>query len=194
METLKEKTAKGLFWGGLSNGAQQVIGLVFGICLLRLLTQEDYGMVGMLTIFSAVAAALQEGGFISALNKKKEATQQDYNAVFWFSLLCSLCVYIILFLSAPLIADFFHEPVLIPLSRYVFIGFVITSLGIAPRAWLFRNLKNKEAAITSFTALLISNIVGVGMAWYGMAYWGIATQSILYVALFTILRTNRRGW
>ncbi len=194
METLKEKTAKGLFWGGLSNGLQQLISLVFGIFLARLLSQDDYGMVGMLTIFSAVAAALQEGGFISALNQKKEATQRDYNAVFWFSSIFSICMYAILFFCAPLIARFYNEPELVPLSRYVFLGFVITSLGIAPRAWLFRNLRTKESAITMFTALTVSNIVGLLMALAGMAYWGLATQSLIYVTLFVILNFYFSRW
>ena len=138
METLKEKTAKGLFWGGLSNGAQQVLNLVFGIFLARLLSQEDYGLVGMLTIFSLIASSLQEGGFISALNRKKEVTQRDYNAVFWTCSLFSLAIYLTLFFCAPLIAAFYDEPRLVPLSRYIFLGFFITSLGIAPRAVLFR--------------------------------------------------------
>ena len=76
MDTLKEKTAKGLFWGGLSNVLQQMLNLVFGIFLARLLSTEDYGLVGMLTIFSLVANSLQEGGFISALNRRKEVEPQ----------------------------------------------------------------------------------------------------------------------
>ena len=68
--SLKEKTARGLFWGGFSNGIQQLLNLVFGIFLARLLDRSDYGMVGLLTVFSAVASALQEGGFISALTNR----------------------------------------------------------------------------------------------------------------------------
>ena len=94
--SLKEKTAKGLFWGGFSNGIQQLLNLGFGIVLARLLDASDYGMVGMLTIFSAIAAALQEGGFISALTNRKETLHKDYNAVFWFSLMCSTNIYITL--------------------------------------------------------------------------------------------------
>ena len=88
--SLKEKTAKGIFWGGLSNGLQQLLNLFFGIFLARLLTQEDYGMVGVLSIFSLIAATLQESGFISALANRKEIKHQDYNAVFWFSTLTGL--------------------------------------------------------------------------------------------------------
>ena len=136
-QSLKEKTAKGLFWGGLSNGIQQLLNLFFGIFLARILNAEDYGMVGMLTIFSAIAAVLQEGGFISALTNRKDTTHKDYNAVFWFSTLCSITLYIILFLSAPYIADFYNIPELTPLARYSFLGFIIASLSIAPRALLF---------------------------------------------------------
>ena len=81
-KTLKEKTANGLFWGGISNGAQQALNLVFGIFLARLLSPADYGMVGMLTIFSLIATTLQESGFISGLNRKQHITDADYNAVF----------------------------------------------------------------------------------------------------------------
>ena len=139
-QNLKEKTANGLLWGAVSNGVQQILNLVFGILLARLLLPEDYGMVGMLTIFSLIAA-LQESGFISALNRKEETTQADYNAVFWFNILCSSGIYILLFLCAPLIAEWFHEPKLTALARFSFLSFVISSLGTTPRAYLFRHLK-----------------------------------------------------
>ena len=187
IDNLKEKTAQGLLWGGISNGIQQLLSLLFGIFLARLLTQADYGLVGVLTVFSATASALQEGGFISALNKKKEVSHRDYNAVFWCSTLCSLCLYALLWLAAPLIANFYEEPILTPLSRYLFIGFVISSLNIAPRAYLFRNLKVKETSIITICSIIISGIIGVTMAANGYAFWGIATQTIAYVGSMTVL-------
>ena len=186
-ETLKEKTAKGLFWGGLSNGVQQVLNLVFGIFLARMLSQSDYGMVGMLTIFSTIAAALQEGGFISALNRKKEVTYKDYNAVFWTSTLLGLSFYTILFFCAPLIAYFYGIPELVSLSRFVFLTFLIGSFGVAPNAFLFRNMMVRERAIASISSILISGLVGVAMAANGFAYWGIATQSIVHLLVITTL-------
>lgn len=187
MDNLKEKTAQGLLWGGISNGIQQLLSLLFGIFLARLLTQADYGLVGVLTVFSATASALQEGGFISALNKKKEVSHRDYNAVFWCSTLISVCLYALLWLVAPLIANFYEEPILTPLSRYLFIGFVISSLNIAPRAYLFRHLKVKETSIITICSIIISGIIGVTMAANGYAFWGIATQTITYVSCMTIL-------
>ncbi|MCK9180781.1 MAG: oligosaccharide flippase family protein, partial [Bacteroides sp.] len=93
-KTLKEKTATGLFWGGVSNTLQQVLSLLLGVFLARILEREEYGMVGMLTIFSLIANSLQESGFTSALAIKKEAKHKDFNAVFWFSLLMGVTLYL----------------------------------------------------------------------------------------------------
>lgn len=193
-QSLKEKTAKGLFWGGFSNGIQQLLNLFFGIFLARLLTPADYGMVGMLSIFSLIAGSFQESGFTAALANKKEVSHKDYNAVFWFSSGMSLCLYIILFLSAPAIAYFYEVPALTPLARYSFLGFFIASLGTAPSAYLFRNLKVKQKAISLIIALVISGTTGVLMAYFGYAYWGIATQSLVYTGIVTICYWYLSPW
>ena len=184
-ESLKEKTAKGLFWGGISNGLQLLLNLFFGIFLARLLTQEDYGMVGVLSIFSLIAATLQESGFIAALANRKEIRHKDYNAVFWFSTLTGLFMYLLLFACAPLIARFFETPELTLLARYSFLGFLISSTGVAHSAYLFRSLKVKQRAMSSVVGLLLSGTTGVTLAYLGFAYWGIATQSLVYVATTT---------
>lgn len=173
-------------WGGISNGAQQLLNLVFGIFLARLLSPADYGMVGMLTIFTLIASALQESGFISGLNRKKEVTAADYNAVFWFNVICSLSIYAVLYLCAPLIAAWFREPVLVPLSRLSFLSFVISALNTAPRAWLFRNMKVRETALLTVLALIVSGITGVVLAWNGFAYWGIAVQNLMFCLMLTV--------
>lgn len=184
-ETLKQKTARGLFWGFINNGSMQFLNLLFGIFLGRILSPEDYGMVGMLTIFSLIAGSLQESGFISALANKKEVKHEDYNAVFWFSSSISFCLYWILFFCAPLIADFYNEPKLIPLARFAFLGFFISSLGIIPSAYLFRNLLVRQRSIAMILALGTSGIVGVTLAYNGFSYWSLATQSLVYITILT---------
>ena len=185
-QTLKEKTAKGLFWGGLNNGVQQLLNLLFGIFLARLLSPDDYGMVAMLSIFSLIAASLQESGFTAALANKKEVKHEDYNAVFWFNIGLSALLYLLLFFAAPLIAAFYRTPELIPLARYTFLGFFMTSFGIAHNAYLFRNLMVKQKAISQMVALTASGCVGVTLAYMGFAYWGIATQSLVYIGVLTL--------
>ena len=191
---LKEKTAKGLFWGGLSNGVQQLLNLIFGIFLARLLTPADYGMVGMLAIFSLIAATLQESGFTAALANKKEVSHRDYNAVFWFSVLTGCTLYLLLFFASPLIASFYEIPELTPLARYSFLGFLISSFGVAQNAYLFRNLMVKQKSISLIVALLVSGCVGVTMAYFGFAYWGIATQSIVYIATINLCYLYFSPW
>ena len=185
-ESLKDKTAKGLLWGGISNGAQQLLNLLFGIFLARLLTPDDYGMVGMLTIFSLIAGTIQESGFITALINKKDIKHEDYNAVFWFSIMTSLSLYTILFFCAPLISQFFQQPELTNLARYSFLGFFISSTGVAHSAYFYKNLMVKQRAILNITALIISGIVGITMAYNGFSYWGIATQNIVYISTVMI--------
>lgn len=185
-ESLKEKTAKGLLWGGISNGVQQLLNLFFGIFLARLLTPDDYGMVGMLTIFSLIAGTIQESGFIPALINKKDIKHEDYNAVFWFSILTSLCLYTLLFFCAPLIARFFNQPELTSLARYSFLGFFISSTGVAHSAYFYKNLMVKQRAILNITALILSGTIGITMAYNGFSYWGIATQNIAYISTVMI--------
>lgn len=144
-------------------------------------------MVGMLSIFSLVASSIQESGFTAALANKKAIRHEDYNAVFWFSSLAGLTLYLLLSLSAPLIARFYNTPELEALSRYSFLGFFISSLGTAQSAYMFRNLMVKQRAVSMFAGLVISGTVGVVLALNGFAYWGIATQNIVYVASVTAL-------
>ena len=193
-QSLKDKTAKGLFWGGVSNGVQQLLNLLFGIFLARLLTPADYGMVGMLTVFSALASILQEGGFISALTNRKKTEHKDYNAVFWFSLLMGTSLYTLLYVCAPLIAEFYQQPELTSLARLSFLSFLISSTNVAPRAFLFKQLRTKENAIISFCSLTISGIIGIALAYKGFAYWGIAIQTIAFTTGTTILSYYFSGW
>lgn len=183
MSGLKEKTAKGLMWGALNTLSTQLLSALFGIFLARMLSPAEYGMVGMLTIFSALSAALQESGFTAALTNLKQVTRRDYNAVFWFSTLVSLTLYALLFLAAPLIARFFHQPELVALSRVVFLGFVFGGIGVAHAAYMFRNMMNREKTVLGILALTGSGAVGLTMAWHGCSYWSLAGQQLTYILI-----------
>ena len=194
MESLKEKTAKGLFWGGMNNGMQQLLGLVFGIILGRLLSPSDYGLIAMITIFSLIATALQNSGFSTALVNEKEPKDSDYNSVFWFNILMGGSIYIILFFSAPFIADYYHEPRLVALCRYAFIGLLFSCSGVAQAAYLYKNLRAKQLAKASITATIISSCVAAIMAWQGFSYWSLATQTNLFILISTLLRWHYSDW
>ena len=193
-ETLKEKTAKGLFWGGLSNGVQQLVGIVCGIIFGRLLSQADYGMMAMIAIFPLIAKELQNSGFTVALTNLKAPSHRDYNSVFWFNIIVGCSLYVILFFASPLIAEFYHEPELTKLCRYAFLVIPLSALGTAQSAVLFKNLRVRQQAKAGMFAVLISSMIGVAMAWMGFKYWSLATQSIAYIGLNTLMLWHYSPW
>ena len=193
-ETLKEKTAKGLFWGGMNNFVQQVVGLVFGIILGRLLSPSDYGMIAMITIFSQIANAIQNSGFGAALTNLDHPTDEDYNSVFWFNVTASTTMYVILFFCAPFIADFYHMPALVPLSRYVFLSFVFSSFATAPYAYLFKNFQAKLQTKSGIIAVVTSSVVGAVLAFLDLGYWALATQSLVFVAVSSAMAWHYSAW
>jgi O-antigen/teichoic acid export membrane protein len=193
-QTLKEKTARGLFWGMLNNGTMQVLNLVIGIFLGRLLTPADYGIVGVLAIFTAIAGDLQSAGFTQALINIKRPTDRDYNSVFWFNVLMSVTMYVILFLAAPLIAWYFHQPVLTDVSRFLFLAFLISSLGIVHNAYLSKNLMVKEQAVAGVTGLIVSGSVAILLAWKGYAYWALAWQQVIFISVVNLVRLHYSKW
>lgn len=191
---LKEKTARGLLWGALNSGSTQLLNLIFGIILGRLLTPAEYGIVGVLSIFTLIAGNLQSSGFTQALVNLKAPRDEDYTAVFWFNTLTSFVLYALLFLSAPLIAQFFHQPCLVEVSRFVFLSFVISSFGIAHNAYMTKNMMNRELAIIGAIALLCSGGVATFLAFYGFSYWSLAWQQIIYITVLNIGRYYYTPW
>ena len=194
MDNLKEKTAKGIAWGAVNNGATQVLNLVFGIFLGRLLSTEDYGILALITIFTLLAGCIQAAGFSQALANLKPPTQRDYNAVAWFNIIAGFTLYAILFLCAPLIAQFFDQPVLTDVSRLAFLTIPISAVGIVPNAKLWIELRNREQAIASITALMTSGCCGVWLAWNGYGYWSLAWQQVIYISVANILKYYFTGW
>ena len=194
METLKEKTTRGLFWGGMNNVVQQGLGLLFGIILGRLLNPEDYGMIAMILVFQLIATALQESGFKSAIGNLKEPQHNDYNSVFWFNIIVGVTCYVILFFVAPLIAAYYHTPELVLLCRVAFLTIIFAALGTAQSAYLFRNMMVKEQAKCNMTATLLSSIIGVTLAFLKCGYWALAIQSMTYIGLNSLLLWYFSPW
>lgn len=194
MENLKEKTARGLMWGAVNNGAMQVLYVIFGIVLGRLLTPAEYGIVGVLTIFTAIAGAIQASGFTQGLINLKSPTARDYNSVFWFNMLASVTLYAILFFCAPLIARFFHQPCLTEVSRVLFLCLPISAVGIACNSYLLKNMRNKEIAVINLSAILISGITGTIMAFNGFSYWSLVWQQLIYNIVTNIGRYIFARW
>lgn len=193
-ESLKDKTAKGFLWGFLNNSTMQILNAVFGIVLSRILDKADYGIIGMMVIFTSIASSLQDSGFVTALTNKKDASHTDYNSVFWFNICASLCLYVLFFICSPLLAAFYEEPILTSLFRFYSLGFFFASFSIVPRAILFKQLRQKDLTVVTVVALFVSGITGIAMALNGMAYWGLAAQGVVYTSVVSLVSWWISGW
>ena len=178
----------------MNSGTTQVLNILIGLFLGRLLLPEEYAPVGVLAIFTAIAGNLQSSGFTQGLVNMKRPADSDYNAVFTFNVVSSVIIYAVLFACAPLIALFFNMPCLTSLSRFVFLGFLIASFGIAHNGYMTKNMMNREIVIVGFVALVVSGAVAIVMALNGMSYWSLAWQQVLYITILNIGRYFYTPW
>lgn len=187
MSDLKLKTARSIKWNTIDRVSTQLLYAVVGIVLANLLSEKDFGLVGLLLGFQAFANLFVDSGFGTALLQKKDPTDRDYSTVFWFNLTVSTVIYIILFFCAPLIARAFHgEMILIPLSRVLFLTFVINALSIVQTNRLMKRMDVKMLAVANSLGLVVSGIVGVWLALIGYGVWALVWQYVVLAAVKTI--------
>ena len=193
-ESLKNKTVKGLGWSALDNAARYGMQFMIGIVLARLLSPDDYGLLGLVSIVTVVCTALVNGGFTTALIRKKDATDDDYNTVFICNLGMSLLLYGVTFLCAPLIADFFSREELTPLVRVSSFGLIIGALGMVQQTRLTKRIDFKTQTKITLVASAVSGVVGIGMALVGFGVWALVGQQLTSQIISTILLYIYNRW
>ena len=161
---LKQQTKKGLYWSFFNNTATQLMQFVVGIVMARLLSPEDYGITALPAVFMAVAGIFISSGFGQALVRKPEITEKDLSTSFYYSIVMGLFMYTILFFAAPLIADFYNTPVLVPLIRVTALNFLWGPLGTPQGVILQRRLDFKTPARMSIINKIVSAIIGIAVA------------------------------
>ena len=186
-ESLKQKTAKGVLWSSIEQFSVQMIQFVLGLIMARILSPHDYGLVGMILVFTAIAQTFVNSGFSSALIRKKNRVDVDYSTAFYFNVVVGIVAYFVLFLLAPFIADFYEEPLLEPLTKVIAINVFIISLGIVQFAQFSIKVDFKTQAKATTTSVFVSGIVGIWMAYAGYGVWAIVWQSVLRNALNVLL-------
>lgn len=182
-KTLKQKAASGMVWTALQKYSTMFIHFISGIILARLLTPYDYGCIGMLAIFMALAEAFIDGGFGSALIQKKRPSQEDYSTIFWWNLGMSAMMYLILFISAPAIARFYNIPLLRDVLRVEGVILFIYAFNIVQRNQLRKQLNFKVLSIVTITTSIIALGVTIVMAYKGFGVWALVTQYIITAAI-----------
>lgn len=178
MGELKQKTVKGTVWSAVERFSVQGVQFIVMIVMARILTPEDYGLVGMLAIFLAVSQSLIDSGFSQALIRKMDRTEIDNCTVFYFNIVVGLVLYLTLYFLAPLVAKFYDAPAITSIMRVICISVIINSLVVVQRALYTVNIDFKTQAKASLSAAIVSGIIGITMAYKGFGVWSIVTQQL----------------
>lgn len=192
--SLKDKTVRGVGWSAVDNVTQYVVSFIVSIVLARLLSPDDYGLIGIISIFTAICTALINGGFGSALIRKKDADNDDFDTVFLINFGVSILLYTLIFLVAPLIARFFHRAELIALTRVSSLGIVIGALALVQQTILTKRIDFKTQTKITLIASILSGIIGIMMAYNGCGVWSLVAQSLASQLLRTILLWKYNRW
>ncbi len=185
---LKKKTVSGVLWSLTGQFSVQGIQFLVSIVLARLLSPDDYGMIGMLAIFLAISQVFIDGGFSSALIQKKDCDNTTYSTVFYINVGISLVCYGILFVSAPLIADFYGQPLLKDIARVSSVSLIIGALSATNTVQLTKRIDFKTQSKINVVSALLSGVTGIVMAYSGFGVWALVAQSVS-IALFKLLLT-----
>lgn len=184
--SVKQRTLFGVLWSSIERFSLQGIQFVIGIVMARFLIPSDYGMIGMLAIFLALSQAFIDSGFSNALIQKQSRTELDYSTVFFFNIVVSVFFYILLFLFAPVISDFYELKELTLMVRVIGLNLILSSLCAIHRTKLIIELDFKTQAKVSLSSAVISGVVGVLLAMGGYGVWALVIQSLLNTLLNTV--------
>ena len=193
-ENLKNKTVKGIFWSAFQKGGSILVGFVSSVVLARLLTPEDYGLLGMLAIFIAVSEVFINGGFGSALIQKKRPTDEDYSTFFIWNLTISVFLYGVLFLCAPYIAKFYNQEILCSILRINGLILIINAVSLVQTYQLRKQLNFKKLGTIEILVSAISLIVCIYFAWKGYGVWALVIQHLFGGVLKSLLFWLSSKW
>jgi O-antigen/teichoic acid export membrane protein len=194
-KTLKQKTAQALVWTFVDKFGQQLLAFAVGLVLARYyLSPDDYGLMGMIAVFTALGGILLDSGFSNALVRKKEVCQADLSSVFYFNLSMGIVLYILLFFAAPLIAAFYNQPRLIAITRVAALPFLINPFTLVQSVNLTRALNFRAITVVGFISLLCSAAVSLSLAINGFGVWALVYQNITFLFVRTLCFWIYTSW
>lgn len=194
MDRLKEKTLKSVFWFSLEKFGAQIIQLILSVVLARLLTPSDYGKVGMVLVFLSISNMIIEGGFTSALIRKKDADKNDYDTVFMFNLSSSVILFVILVFISPMISTFYKISELKEITIVISLNLIILSFSFIQSTILSKKINFKIQTKIAIISILISSLVAFLLAYLKYGYWALVFQTLLMNLVKTILLWKTIGW
>jgi O-antigen/teichoic acid export membrane protein len=193
-QSLTNKTVKGVGWNTIDRIANYGIGFIVGIVLARLLSPEEYGLIGIIGIFTAVFNVILDSGLSTALIRKKDVTNEDYCTVFYVNIFLSIVLTFILYQGAPLISTYFKRPELTPYIHVMSFILVINALSLTQQAKLTKRIDFKTQTKISLIAHILSGVIGIAMAYTGFGVWALVAQQMTSRLFTTILLWIYNKW
>lgn len=193
-ESLKSKTIKGVGWSAVDALLGQGVTFIVGLVLARLLSPDEYGLIGICLIFTTVLNGIVDSGFSNALIRKKDVTDEDYNTMFMTNMAISIVLYILLFVSAPFVSDFFHRVELTALVRATGLILFFNALSITQVTILTKNIDFKTKTKASLVSAIISGVIGIVMAFMGYGVWSLVAQQLSKQLLYTLCLWVLNNW
>ncbi|WP_253954894.1 lipopolysaccharide biosynthesis protein [Lactiplantibacillus pentosus] len=178
MGTSKKAIVSGMFWTFSERMAEQLVSVVVTIVLARLLTPDQYGTISLVTVFVTLASVFVTNGFGTALIQKEHADALDFSTVFYFGIVFSLAVCLILYFVAEFIAVFYHMPILTPVLRVLSLQLPFSAINSVQQAYVSRGMNFKNFFFATTIGTFFSAIVGITMAYNGFGVWSLVWQSI----------------
>lgn len=192
--SLREKTLVGLAWTFSQQFGIQGISFFITIILARILAPAEFGLIAMLSVFIGIGGLLVDGGLSSSLIRTETPTQRDYSTVFIFNLVGSIIIYLLVYLAAPLIAEFYHQAVLSKIIRVYSVVFILNAFYEIQNARLMKIMNFKIQTLIQVPSVLASGLVGVIMALNGFGVWSLVWMNILQSFLTSIFHWIYSGW
>ena len=192
--SLKQKAINGVKWTFLDQAGSLGISFVVGIILARLLQPAEYGLLGMVTVFTAIATVFTDSGFGQAMVRKTDLTEEDKLTAFWFSCAMGILVYIALFISAPWVSAFYKEPQLTDILRITSIPILFSGLITIPNMIFTREINFKVTTKISFSRAILSGMVGIYMAIKGYGVWALIVQGLVSYVIGVIMFNYYCRW
>lgn len=175
---LKQKAVKGIFWSGAQIWGGRAVSFIIFALLSRLLNPEAFGLVAMASLLIIFMQTFQDQGFGDAIVQRLDLQAEHLDTAFWTNLGISCLLTLVSISCSGLIAGFFHEPQLESIIFWLSINFILSGLSSTQQAILRRQLKFKELALRSFSAIFISGVIGVALAFFGFGVWSLVAQTL----------------
>lgn len=193
-ESLKKKTIKGFGWSAIDNVASYGASFLTSIVLARLLTPDDYGIIGIIAIFTTICGVLINAGFSTALIRKNDCTEADYNTVFFVNLVLSISLYFVIYFCASPISVFFERTELVSLIRVSSLSMIIGAVSIVPVTRLTKQIDFRSQTKVTVSSAIVGGVIGISMAYMGFGVWSLVFSGLISSIVRTILLLIYNKW